>query len=164
MMSTVFGQDIAELASEKYLLQVDDKVFQIFYGFKGSLEMETVGKEIVNPKVSSMNINSERSSLEINFEKSTYEGPIWIRLPNELISAEGGKFQVLVDNKEKTYELTYYPDKVAIGFIFPAKSSHVEIIGSSVIPEFTTTIIIFGIAMLTICYFLRKNFKILLNC
>jgi hypothetical protein len=140
MMSTVFGQDIAELASEKYLLQVDDKVFQIFYGFKGSLEMETVGKEIVNPKVSSMNINSERSS------------------------AEGGKFQVLVDNKEKTYELTYYPDKVAIGFIFPAKSSHVEIIGSSVIPEFTTTIIIFGIAMLTICYFLRKNFKILLNC
>lgn len=162
-MNPVFGQDIAELASEKYLLQIDDQTFQIFYGFKGSLEVEIGSKEIENPKVSSMNINPERRSLEINFEESAYEGPLWVRLPNELITAEGGKFKVLIDDKEKIYELTYYADKIAVGFILPSKSNHVEIIGTRVIPEFSATIIILGIAMFTIFYFIRKNFKMNLN-
>jgi len=162
-MNTVFGQDIAELASKKYLLQIDDQTFQIFYGFKGSLEVEIEAKDIENPKVTSMNINPERRSLEINFEKSAYEGPLWVRLPNELITAEGGKFKVLIDDKEKIYELTYYADKIAVGFILPSKSSHVEIIGTRVIPEFSATIIILGIAMFTIFYFIRKNFKMNLN-
>lgn len=74
-MNSVFAQDIAELASEKYLLQVDDQTFQIFFGFKGSLEIEIGEKLIENPKLTSMIINPERRSLEINFEESAYEGP-----------------------------------------------------------------------------------------
>jgi hypothetical protein len=163
-MKTVFAQDIAELESEKYLLQVDNQTFQIFYGFKGSLEVEIGEKVIENPKVTSMIINQERRSLEINFEESAYEGPMWVRLPNELITAEGGKFQVLVDDNEKRYELTYYPDKIAVGFILSPNANQVEIIGTRVIPEFTTTIIIFGISMFTMFYFFRKSFKINLNC
>jgi hypothetical protein len=163
-MSSVFAQDIAELESEKYLLQVDNQTFQIFYGFKGSLEIEIGEKVIEDAKVTSMIINPERRSLEINFEESPYEGPMWVRLPNELMSAEGGKFQVLVDDNEKRYELTYYADKIAVGFILPSSAKQVEIIGTRVIPEFTTTIIIFGIAMFSIFYFFRKSFKMSLNC
>jgi hypothetical protein len=55
----------------------------------------------------------------IKFEESSYEGPMRVRLPNELIFAEGGKFQVLVDGNEKRYELTSYIDKIAVGFILP---------------------------------------------
>lgn len=162
--NTIFAQDIAELEAEKYMLQVDNQTFQIFYGFKGSLEVDIGERVIENPKVTSMIINPERSSLEINLDKSTYEGPMWVRLPNELITAEGGKFQVLVDDNEKRYELTYYPDKIAVGFVLSPNANQVEIIGTKVIPEFTTTIIIFGIAMFTMFYLFRKSFKINLNC
>lgn len=155
-MNRVFGQDIAELASEKYLLQIDDQTFQIFYGFKGSLEVEIEAKEIENPKVTSMNINPERRSLEINFEKSAYEGPLWVGLPNELITAEGGKFKVLINDKEKIYELTYYTDKIAAGFILPSKSSHVEIIGIRVIPEFSATSLFWGSPCLQYFILLEK--------
>ena len=163
-LNSVFAQDIAELESEKYLLQSDNQTFQIFYGFKGSLEVEIGEKVIENPKVTSMIINPERKSLVINFDESAYEGPMWVRLPNELISAEDGKFQVLIDDNEKRYELTYYPDKIAVGFILPPNANQAEIIGTRVIPEFTTAIIIFGIAMFTMFYFLRKSFKMSLNC
>ena len=157
MMNPVFGQDIAELSSEKYLLQIDNQTFQIFYGFKGSLEVQIGTNQIENPKVTSMNINPDRHSLEINVEKSVYEGPMWVRLPNELITAEGGKFNVLIDNKDQIYELSYYTDKIAVGFVLPSKASHVEIIGTSVIPEFSASIVILGVAMFPIFYFIRKR-------
>jgi hypothetical protein len=158
-MNSVFAQDIAELSSEEYLLQVDDQSFQIFYGFKGSLEVKIGEKVIENPKVNSMSINQERRSLEIKFEESTYKGPMWIRLPNEIISAEGAKFQVLVDGNEKRYELTSYTDNIAVGFILPPNVKQVEIIGTRVVPEFSTAIIIFGITMITTFYFVRKSWK-----
>ena len=157
MMSPVFGQDISELSSEKYLLQINNQTFQIYYGFKGSLEVQIGSNQIENPKVTSMNINPERHSLEINFEKSVYEGPMWVGLQNELITAEGGKFNVLIDNKDQIYELTYYPDKIAVGFILPSNASHVEIIGTRGIPEFSASVIILGIAMFPIFYFIRKR-------
>lgn len=82
---------------------------------------------------------------------------MWVGLQNELITAEGGKFNVLIDNKDQIYELTYYPDKIAVGFILPSNASHVEIICTRGIPEFSASVIILGIAMFTIFYFIRKR-------
>jgi len=92
------AQDIAQLMAEKYSIEVDEQIFEISYGFKGSLEINIPSLEIENPKVSKMTINQERKSLEINLEDHEYAGPMWVRLPPELISAEGGDFQVLIED------------------------------------------------------------------
>jgi hypothetical protein len=64
-MGSVFAQDIAELASEKFLLQVDDQYFQIFYGFKGSLEVE-IGEKIIDSKG---DLNDHKSRKKITSDK-----------------------------------------------------------------------------------------------
>ena len=149
--------DIAQLMAEKYVLDVDDQTFDIYYGFKGSLEVDISSQEFDNPKISNIFLNQEQKSLEITFEEHEYAGPVWVRLPTELMSAKGGEFQLLIEDVEKPYELTYYTDDVSVGFFMPLEIQKVEIIGTSVIPEFSSiAVLVLGTGTLSLIFLTRK--------
>ena len=59
----VDAQDIAELMAEKYSLEVDEKNFDIYYGFKGSLEVDVSSSEVENPKVEEIFLNKEKTTI-----------------------------------------------------------------------------------------------------
>jgi len=83
------AQDIAQLMAGKYSLQVDEQTFDIYYGFKGSLEVDISGQQVDNPSPSKIFLNQEHKSIEITFEENKYTGPMWVRLPTKLITAKG---------------------------------------------------------------------------
>ena len=41
-----YAQDISQLMAEKYSLQVDEQTFDVYYGFKGSLEVDISDLEV----------------------------------------------------------------------------------------------------------------------
>jgi len=152
------AQDIAQLMAEKYSLHVDEQTFDIYFGFKGSLEVDISSQEVENPQVSSIILNQEKKSLEINIEEHEYAGPMWVRLPTELITAEGGEFQLFIDNVEKPFELTYYTHEISVGFFLPEGIQNVEIVGTSVIPEFSTiAVLVLGTGMTSLILLARKT-------
>lgn len=145
--------DIAQLSAEKYQLKVDEKTYDIYYGYHGSFEVDVnkTGEEL--PKLSSMNINSERKSLEITMESVPTKSVLWLRLPLEVISAQDTKYQLIVDGVDTQYDLTKFPQEYAIGMILPKDTKHIEIIGTHVIPEFgSISIVILGISFVGIIY------------
>ena len=156
-ITPTYAQDISQLMAEKFSLQVDEQTFDVYYGFKGSLEVDISDLEVENPYASSMLLNQEKKSIQVFFEEHEYAGPVWIRLPTELITAEGGGFQLFIDDAEKPYELTYYANEISVGFFLPEGSQKVEIIGTSVIPEFSTlTVLVLGTAMTSLIILRRK--------
>lgn len=154
------AQDISQLMAEKFPLQVNDQIFDIYYGFKGSLEVDISDLEVDNPHASNMILNKEQKSIEVIFNEHEYAGPVWIRLPTELITAEGGKFQLFIDDVAKPYELTYYANEISVGFFMPEGTQEVKIIGTSVIPEFSTiAVLVLGTGMTSLIV-LRQKLKI----
>lgn len=143
--------DIAELTAEKYQLKVDEKTYDIYYGYHGSFEVDVnkIGQEL--PKLSDMNINTERKSIEISMESVPVASIFWLRLPLELISADDAKYQLLVDGIDTKYDLTKFPDQYALGMIIPQDAKHIEIIGTRIVPEFgISSIIILMISVIGI--------------
>ena len=152
-----YAQDISQLMAEKYSLQVDEQTFDVYYGFKGSLEVDISDLEVDNPYASSMILNKEKKSMEVFFDDHEYAGPVWIRLPTELITAEGGAFQLFIDDTEKPFELTYYADEISVGFFMPEGTQKVEVIGTSVIPEFSTiAVLVLGMGITSSIILRRK--------
>ena len=150
--------DIAQLSSEKYQLKVDQKTYDIYYGYHGSFEVdvEKIGEEL--PKLADMNINTERKSIEVTMTSVPSKSVMWLRLPLEVISAEGAQYQLLVDGMDTKYDLTKFPDQYAIGMIIPKDTKHIEIIGTHVIPEFGAfSITILTISIIGIIYKTKVN-------
>jgi predicted secreted protein with PEFG-CTERM motif len=155
----VFAQslDIAQLSSEKYSLKVDEKTYDIYYGYHGSFEVD-VTKTDELPKLSTMNINPERKSLEITMTSVPSNNALWLRLPFEVISAENAQYKLVIDGVDTKYELTKFPDQYALGMIIPKDTKNIEIIGTYVIPEFGAfSIIILGMSFVGIIYFARAS-------
>lgn len=151
-----FGQhlDIAQLEADKYTLVVDEQEFVIYYGWGGSLEMDI--EEIQHATVSSMEINQERKSLQVNFEDAPEEIVMWIRIPFDVMTAEGEQYQLLIDGKETGYDLTKFPNDYAVGMILPEGTSNLEIIGTSVIPEFgSIAIAVLGVTIFAVLFVIR---------
>jgi len=149
--------DIAQLSAEKYILQVGEKSYDIYYGFHGSFEVDVnkVGEEL--PKLSTININTERKSLEITMESVPSDSVLWLRLPFEVISAENAQYKLEIDGKETLYDITKFPQDYAIGMIMPKDTKHIEIIGTQVVPEFgAISIVILGISLIGIIYFTKS--------
>jgi predicted secreted protein with PEFG-CTERM motif len=145
--------DISQLSSEKFTLKVDDKSYDIYYGYHGSMEVDVnkVGEEL--PKLSSMDINEERKSIEITMESVPSVSVLWLRLPFEVISAENEQFHLVIDGVDTQYDITKFPQDYAIGMMIPKDAKHIEIIGTRVIPEFgSISIIILGISIIGIIY------------
>lgn len=151
--------DIAQLTAEKYPLKINDKTYDIYYGYHGSFEVdvEKLGEEL--PKLESMSINTERKSIEVTMQSVPTDSVFWIRLPLEVISADEAKYQLLVDGVDTKYDLTKFPEQYAIGIIIPKDTKQIEIVGTQVIPEFgTLSIAILSISFIGIIYTARSHF------
>lgn len=158
--NAAFGQylDVAQLTSPKYVLEINDNSYDVYYGFHGSLEVDIGKLDESLPIVSSMAINSERKSLEINFSEVPQDSVFWVRIPFNVMTAEHENYQLLIDGKETRYDSTNFPSDYAIGMIIPKDSEHIEIIGTKVVPEFGIfTILILGISILGLIYLVQKS-------
>ena len=148
--------DIAQLTSEKYLLKMDEKTYDIYYGYHGSFEID-IKKNDELPKLVDMNINLDRKSIEITMESVPSDNVLWLRLPIEVISAENEQYRLVIDDIDTKYDLTKFPDQYALGMIIPKDTKHIEIIGTHVVPEFGSfSIVILGISFIVIIYFVRN--------
>jgi predicted secreted protein with PEFG-CTERM motif len=147
--------DIVQLSSDKFTLTVDDISYDLYYGYHASFD--SMASDELQPKLSIMSLNQERKSLEIIFDEVLEDSIFWVRMPDELISAEKGLFQVFVDGKETKYELIQFPNDMSLGIIMPQDGQHVEIIGTRVIPEFVMMVLpIFTISTILIIIMTRK--------
>jgi predicted secreted protein with PEFG-CTERM motif len=147
--------DIVQLSSDKFTIVVDDVSYDLYYGYHGSFD--SMASNEPQPKLSAMSLNQERKSLEITFDSVPTDSVFWVRIPDELISAEKGLFQVFVDGTETKHELIQFPNDVSLGIIVPQDGQHVEIIGTRVIPEFGVyAILIFAVSIFGTIYFVRK--------
>jgi hypothetical protein len=148
--------DISQISAEKFVMEVDDISYDMYYGYSGSID--SMGSDKPQPILSHMLINHERKSLEITFSEVRENSVFWVRMPYDVISAEKDKFKVFVDGKNTLYDLTIRPDNVALGMIVPKDGQHVEIIGTKVIPEFGAAVVLtLGGSILIMIYFVQKS-------
>lgn len=92
-------------------------------------------KYVLDGNVLAMDADVESTSILIgttNVEDSIFE----ISFPSELLAAQDADFIVLVDGFETEYTVTYDGDNPSISFPIAAGTEEIEIIGTSVVPEF----------------------------
>ena len=148
--------DISQLESEKFTFNFDDTSYDIYYGYRGSLD--SMGAEHHYPTVSSMSINEERKSIEILMEDVPEKTDFWVRTPSDVLYAEGEKFTVLVDGVDTGYDLMKFPNDYVVGFVISEDTKNIEIIGTRVIPEFGSyVILILGFSVIGLVFFMRKS-------
>lgn len=107
--------------SGTYRLVTEEKTFEIQYGLDGDVIAMAADKESTSLLVGVENV--EDSIFEIAFS-------------SELLAASNAEFVVLVDGLETDYSITYDGNNPRLAFPIPAYSEEIEIIGTSVIPEF----------------------------
>ena len=148
--------DIAQIMAEKFVFEIGDNAYDVYYGYKGSLD--SMGDEFITPTLDSMMINEERKSIQISMGEIPTKTDMWVRIPEEVLYAENEKFQVLIDEEDTGYDLMKMPDGYVVGFVISEDSENIEIIGTKVIPEFgSITILVLGISIIGIVYFVRKS-------
>ena len=153
-----FGQypDIGQIMAEKITFELGDDTFDIYYGYKGSLD--SIGAHDDDPVLSSMSINEERKSIEIIMEDVPEKTDFWVRIPHEVLYAEDAQFTVLVDGVDTGYDVTNFPNDFAIGFIITETTENIEIIGTRVIPEFgILSVMVLGISVLGLMCLLQRS-------
>ena len=149
--------DIAQISSEKYVLTIDDKTYNIHYGYHGSFEVN-LEKIEEYPKLSFMEIIPERKSIQITMESVPSTSIFWLRLPFDVISAENAQYRLVIDGVDTQYDLIKYPDNYALGMMIPKDTKNIEVIGSYVVPEFGVfPIVILGITLVGIVYLARNS-------
>lgn len=107
--------------SGSYDLEIDERTFSLAYDFDGEVISMDVDKELPSLLIGTTNV--DESMFELSF-------------PTELISAENDEFIILLDGAETDYAITYTEDMTVISFVIPIATEEIEIIGTSVIPEF----------------------------
>lgn len=147
--------DISQIESKKVTFTFDEKSYDIYYGYRGSLD--SMGSDEQYPVLSSMNINEERKSIEIVMEDVPEKTDFWVRTPEDVLYADGEKFKVLVDGIDTRYDLMKFPNDYVVGFVISEDTKNIEIIGTRVIPEFGAySVLILGITILGLVYFTHK--------
>ena len=147
--------DISQLEAEKVTFTFDEKSYDIYYGYRGSLD--SMGSDTEFPVLSSMKINQERKSIEIIMEDVPEKTDFWVRTPEDVLYADGEKFKVLVDGVDTGYDLMKFPNDYVVGIVISEDTKNIEIIGTRVIPEFGAySVLILGITILGLVYFTRK--------
>lgn len=120
--SPVFAQTSFDtLSLSEYVLKFDDHTYHISYS--------------VNGDVIAIAIDPESKSLLIGLEH-TLDSKFSIQLNPELISAPNNEFVILVDGQDVDYQIVQNIDSFTLSFFVPVGTQEVEIIGTSVIPEF----------------------------
>lgn len=147
--------DISQLESDKVTFTFDDKSYDIYYGYRGSLD--SMGSDEQYPVLSTMKINEERKSIEIVMEEVPEKTDFWVRTPEDVLYAEGEKFKVLVDGVDTGYDLMKFPNDYVVGFVISVDAKNIEIIGTRVIPEFGAySVLILCVGIVGLVYFTRK--------
>ena len=132
--------DIAELMMKKYKITVEQGDFTVFYRLSTAQTAGEGTSEDLDAKILSMNVNQKHSSLDIKLDNIGQTDIMSIRFPHELISAEGGKFTLLVNGEDTKYELSVQNDGTNLIFLIPKQTTEVDVIGTRVIPEFPSAL------------------------
>ena len=148
--------DISQLESEKVTFEFDGNSYDVYYGYRGSLD--SMGSDELYPILYSMSINEERKSIEIIMEDVPKKTDFWVRIPEDVLYAEGEKFTVIVDGVDTGYDLMKFPNDYVVGFVISEDTQYIEILGTRVIPEFgVITILILGLSIIGIICLTRIN-------
>ena len=153
-----FGQylDISQLESDKVTFVFDEKEYDIYYGYSGSLD--DMSSSASDPVLSSMDINQENKSIDIVMESVPEKTDFWVRIPDEVLYAENEQFTVLIDGKDIGYDLMKFPTDHVVGFIIDEDTETIEIIGTRVIPEFGAfTVLVLFASVFTVVLLLKKT-------
>lgn len=59
--------DISQISAEKFVMEVDDESYDMYYGYSGSIN--SMGSDKPHPTLPFMSIDQERKSLEITFNE-----------------------------------------------------------------------------------------------
>lgn len=89
----------------------------------------------VDGTVLAIGVDQESTSLLVGLEETNASNLV-ISFPSELLAAEDASFVVLVDGLETDYTVSYDGDNPTITVPVPEATEEVEIIGTSVVPEF----------------------------
>jgi predicted secreted protein with PEFG-CTERM motif len=122
---------------------------------------EVSGLTIEHSKgVGFLNVQVDEASKKITFNISTLNtNQLTLKLPQKLIS---GPNTIIVDgNQISNFQITKTSTGNTITIPLKSNSQQIEIIGTSVIPEFgSITIIILAVAITSVVLVMRKSFKI----
>ena len=132
--------DIAEIMMKKYPINVENIDFTIFYRFSTVGEGES-SDEDHTAQITSIDVNQDRKSLVISLDKINQDDIMSVRFSQDLVSSEGKRLTLLIDGKEKGYESSSQDNKSTMIFVLPKDTAQVEIIGTKVIPELTSSIL-----------------------
>jgi hypothetical protein len=146
--------DLAIIAGKKFTLNVNDNKYNIYYG----IILGESSKQDYNAVITYISVVPEKKSLLINFDNILQTDNVWVRFPNEVISAEGEKFVLFVDGIEKGYELSSHGSETRLGFIIPQGTHEIEIVGNNVIPEFPTNMLLVFLMVFCIMILLTRNY------
>ncbi len=152
-----FGQylDISQLESDKVTFVFDEKSYDVYYGYRGSLD--DMSSHTSYPVLSSMDINAENKSIDIVMESVPGKTDFWVRMPDDVIYAENEKFTVLIDGVDTGYDLMKFPADHVIGFIIDKDAKNIQIIGTRVIPEFGAyATLILAVSIMGLVFFARR--------
>jgi hypothetical protein len=135
--------DIAELMMKKYQLQIDQREFIVFYRIitLGEDTGSESSSEDHNVNVTSIYVDQKKTALVITVDNVEQSDVMSVRFPQELISAEKGKFTILADGKERGYEMSTQEESRSLIFVIPEHTSTIEIVGTKVIPEFPSAVV-----------------------
>ncbi len=135
-------------AETSYSLEIDEKIFTVEY---------QIGADVL-----AMAIDKEQSSLLVGIENAQDSG-VFIKFPNELISAEENQFAVLVNGLEVDYVAESDNEFTSMRFFVPVDSEEIEIIGTRVIPEFPMGVFLLTVGLISTVVILSRISKPLSN-
>lgn len=133
--------DIAEIMMKKYQINVENTDFTVFYRFSTVGEGES-SDEDHTAQITSIDVNQDRKSLVISLDKINQDDIMSVRFSQELVSSEGKRLTLLIDGIEKGYESSSQDNKNTMIFVLPKGTAQVEIVGTKVIPEIPSSILV----------------------
>ena len=142
---------ISQIMANKYPVIIGDQNYTVFYELSN---LNTSGYDY-DGKVSTISVLSDKNSMLIHLDNILQTDEMSVRFNTEMISAENGKFTLLVDGIEKQYALNTFKQDVVMSFIIDKGSHDIEIEGVRVIPEFglalgvVTTMSIMGVMIIS---------------
>ncbi|MEM4391636.1 MAG: hypothetical protein QXG67_02490 [Candidatus Nitrosotenuis sp.] len=139
----VFTFHVASAEISTYIFEAGDQKFEIAYDLDGKLLAIDIDKESTSMLIGVYDVKD--SMFTISFQP-------------ELLAAEQADFIVLVDGFETDYTIRYDEKTPHLAFPIPALTEEIEIIGTSVIPEFPFgPILIMGVMTLVTVILAHKR-------
>ena len=102
-------------------IEAEGESFDVSYNLDGELVAIQVDQESTSLLIGTTNVQD--STFEVSF-------------PSELLAAENAEFVVLVDGLETDYTISYADNNPTILVQVPEATEEIEIIGTTVVPEF----------------------------